>query len=145
MHKSLMKLVLKVEYSDLIFVYVFFHRCCNCYLPINSINHLKTSICNKLPQKVSHTLREKCRNTEFFFVRIFPHTYQKKLRIWKLFRVIAQADYFVALGMSQIWKKVLSIEDYVTDKIWWPTFLMISFQNSESLICVTKSPSGTLP
>ena len=41
------------------------------------------------------TLREKCANTEFFLVRIFPqsdwirrdteHTNQKKLRIWTLF------------------------------------------------------------
>ena len=31
------------------------------------------------------SLREKCPNTEFFLVRIFPHSDQKKLRIWTLF------------------------------------------------------------
>ena len=31
------------------------------------------------------SLREKCPNTEFFLVRIFPHPDQKKLRIWTLF------------------------------------------------------------
>ena len=31
------------------------------------------------------TLREKCPNTEFFLVRIFRHSDQKKLRIWTLF------------------------------------------------------------
>ena len=30
-------------------------------------------------------LREKYPNTEFFLVRIFPHSDQKKLRIWTLF------------------------------------------------------------
>ena len=30
-------------------------------------------------------LPEKCPNTEFFLVRIFPHSDQKKLRIWTLF------------------------------------------------------------
>ena len=33
----------------------------------------------------SHTLREKCLNTEFFLVRIFRHSDQKKLHIWTLF------------------------------------------------------------
>ena len=30
-------------------------------------------------------LREKCPKTEFFLVRIFPYSDQKKLRIWTLF------------------------------------------------------------
>ena len=30
-------------------------------------------------------LRKKCPNTEFFLVRIFQHSDQKKLRIWTLF------------------------------------------------------------
>ena len=30
------------------------------------------------------TLREKCPNKEFFLVRNFPHSDQKKLRIWTL-------------------------------------------------------------
>ena len=30
-------------------------------------------------------LREKCRNTEFFMVRIFLYSDQEKLRIWILF------------------------------------------------------------
>ena len=31
------------------------------------------------------SLREKCSNTEFFLVRTFPYSDQKKLRIWTLF------------------------------------------------------------
>ena len=34
---------------------------------------------------VRDTLSQKCPNTEFFLVRIFPYSDQKKLRIWTLF------------------------------------------------------------
>ena len=36
-------------------------------------------------QNISPTLREKCPNTEYFLVHIFPHSDQKILRIWTLF------------------------------------------------------------
>ena len=48
-------------------------------------------VSNKRTQTALPTLREKCPNTEFFLVRIFPHMDQNKLRIWTLF---TQSVYF---------------------------------------------------
>ena len=48
------------------------HKFCESVLNVNGKNILK-SLC------------EKCPNTEFFLVRIFPYSAQKKLRIWTLF------------------------------------------------------------
>ena len=44
-----------------------------------------------IEQKPMFALHERCPNTEFFLVRIFPPSDQKKLRIWTLF--------------TQCWKK----------------------------------------
>ena len=68
------------------------HGRCLCQVHISSIRSL-----SKLPYRTSEvfmiinplrtllivpSLHEKCPNTEFLLVRIFPHLDQKKLRIW---------------------------------------------------------------
>ena len=50
-----MNLVLRVEYFGEKFFSVFFQRCCTSWLPEHSINHHKTSICNKTPRDGSNS------------------------------------------------------------------------------------------
>ena len=48
-------------------------------------NFIRISPTNMKKSYLKNTLREKCPTTEFFLVRIFPHSDQKKLPIWTLF------------------------------------------------------------
>ena len=50
-----------------------------------------------------YILREKCPNTEFFQVRIFPHSDKKKLRIWTLFTQWIMSDTVDVHGQSFTW------------------------------------------
>ena len=65
-----------------------------CYLKIIPILHLRyhPKVSNRTYEQKNKcvcihtmTLREKCPNMEFFLVRIFPHSDQKKLCLWTLF------------------------------------------------------------
>ena len=48
------------------------------------------------------SLRGKCPNTEFFLVGIFPHSDQKKLRIWTLFTQCLVLVYLLLLVLPII-------------------------------------------
>ena len=52
-------------------------------LPLFS-KHTYLPVCKISKPSLEGTRREKCPNTQFFLVRLFPHSDQKKLRIWTL-------------------------------------------------------------
>ena len=57
-----------------------------------------------------HPLREKCPNTEFFLVRIFLYSDQKKLRIWTLFAQCKVSKFSKSGNQALLSLNILSID-----------------------------------
>ena len=112
-----MKLVIKVEYLEQVYLCAFFHSCCTCWLPPDSINHLKTSIYNKLPREVSHSsFRLLCNSNFGDFGALFEKIIERNS---------------ASLRLRQKW----NLMTYLCE---------LSFQDSKFPICVKKLNLGTL-
>ena len=65
-----------------------------------NLNDSEYAMITKLRDFEKRSLREKCPNAEFFLVRIFPHSDQKKLRIWALFRQCLLPELIIFSGVA---------------------------------------------